>query len=215
MICSAKDLRKTLKVVLTQVVMEIPEGGMIHSGKEGKALVLAKLGVVDENHWGVYDRGVSVFTNNLSSVVFELKKKGILAVPKPLHWSRPAVQESLFLEKEEEVIIEEKNNIEEEKVIIEEEKVITDLIEEEVILEEEDAGLSMTVEEKHLLNQVNLKGMSVLAQAIKDMGGYYGSSEGGCYGGYGKLPVAICEGGVYKGKMLKPCALRSFCKNVR
>jgi hypothetical protein len=206
----AKDLRKTLKLVLTQVISELPEGRMIHSTREGKGLVLAKLGVVDENHWGVYDRGVSVFTNNLSSVVFELKKKGVLTVPKPLHWGKPAVQESLFSEPESVDVVESKE---------EEEEVVADVDQgqEEVVVvadqgQEED--IKMTVEEKHLLNQVNLKGMLVLNQAIKDMGGYYGSSEGGCYGGYGKLPVAICEGGVYKGKVLKPCALRSFCKNV-
>jgi hypothetical protein len=205
----AKDLRKTLKLVLTQVISELPEGKMIHSTREGKVLVLSKLGVVDENHWGVYDRGVSVFTNNLSSVVFELKKKGILTVPKPLHWGKPAVQESLFSEPELVDVVESK----------EEEEVVADVDQgqEEVVVvadqgQEED--IKMTVEEKHLLNQVNLKGMLVLNQAIKDMGGYYGSSEGGCYGGYGKLPVSICEGGVYKGKVLKPCALRSFCKNV-
>jgi hypothetical protein len=206
----AKDLRKTLKLVLTQVISELPDGKMIHSTREGKVLVLSKLGVVDENHWGVYDRGVSVFTNNLSSVVFELKKKGVLTVPKPLHWGKPAVQESLFSEPESVDVVESKE---------EEEEVVADVDQgqEEVVVvadqgQEED--IKMTVEEKHLLNQVNLKGMLVLNQAIKDMGGYYGSSEGGCYGGYGKLPVAICEGGVYKGKVLKPCALRSFCKNV-
>ena len=195
MICSAKDLRKTLKVVVQQVILELPEGAMIHSGKEGKALVLSKLGVVDENHWGVYDRGVSVFTNNLSSVVFELKKKGVLVVPKPLHWSRPARQESLFVEE----------LVEEVEEVIEEEVVVEEVIKEEV----KTAGESvLTVEEKHLLNQVSLKGMSVLAQAIKDMGGYYCEAEGGCYGGYGKIPMVICEGGLYKGKVLKPCALR-------
>ena len=204
----AKDLRKTLKVVLTQVVGELPEGKMIHSTKEGKALVLGKLGVVDENHWGVYDRGVSIFTNTLSSVVFELKKKGVLTVPKPLHWGKPAVQESLFIEVVAPVEIEE---VEEEDV--KEEDVKEEDVKEEDVKEEVE-DIKMTVEEKHLLNQVNLKGMSVLSQAIKDMGGYFGSSEGGCYGGYGKLPVSICEGGVYKGKVLKPCALRSFCKNV-
>jgi len=197
MICDAKDLRKTLKLVLTQVVAELPEGKMLHSTREGKAIVLSKLGVVDENHWGVYDRGVSVFTNNLSSVVYELKKKGLITVPKPLHWGKPAVQESLFEKIEEQVSI-----VETEEVVEQEKEEVVEQEKEEVL----------TVEEKHLLNQVSLKGMSVLAQAIKDMGGIYG--EGGCYGGYGKLPVVICEGGVYKGKVLKPCALRSFCKNV-
>jgi len=201
MICDAKDLRKTLKLVLTQVVAELPEGKMLHSTREGKAIVLSKLGVVDENHWGVYDRGVSVFTNNLSSVVYELKKKGLITVPKPLHWGKPAVQESLF------------EKIEEQVSIVETEEVLTkeELIEEEVEQEKEEV---LTVEERHLLNQVSLKGMSVLAQAIKDMGGYYSEGDGGCYGGYGKLPMVICEGGIYKGKVLKPCALRSFCKNV-
>lgn len=200
MICDAKDLRKTLKLVLTQVVAELPEGKMIHSTREGKAIVLSKLGVSDENHWGVYDRGVSVFTNNLSSVVYELKKKGVLTVPKPLHWGKPAVQESLFVEE----VVEEVEAVVEEDVVVE-----------KVVEEVKTAGESvLTVEEKHLLNQVSLKGMSVLAQAIKDMGGYYCEAEGGCYGGYGKLPMVICEGGVYKGKVLKPCALRSFCKNV-
>jgi hypothetical protein len=194
----AKDLRKTLKVVLTQVINDLPEGKMLHSTREGKAIVLSKLGVSDENHWGVYDRGVSVFTNNLSSVVYELKKKGILTVPKPLHWGKPAVQESLFIE---DPIVEEESSQKEElpKKIVEEQpkKVVEDIL---------------TVEERHLLNQVSLKGISVIEQAIKDMGGYYGSSDGGCYSGYGKLPVAVCEGGLYKGKILIPCVLRSFCK---
>jgi hypothetical protein len=203
MICLVKDLRKTLKVVVTEVISELPEGKMIHSTREGKVLVLSKLGVVDENHWGVYDRGVSVFTNNLSSVVFELKKKGILTVPKPLHWGKPAVQESLFAEVN---VAQEVKEEEEEEVLVEEEskKVDKDV--------EVSDFYEMTVEERHLLSQVNLKGMSVLSQAIKDMGGYYGSSEGGCYGGYGKLPVAICEGGLLHSKVLKPCPLRSFCK---
>jgi len=205
MICDAKDLRKTLKLVLTQVVAELPEGKMLHSTREGKAIVLSKLGVVDENHWGVYDRGVSVFTNNLSSVVYELKKKGLITVPKPLHWGKPAVQESLFEKIEEQVSI-----VETEEVVEQEKEEVVEQEKEEVVEQEKEEVL--TVEEKHLLNQVSLKGMSVLAQAIKDMGGIYG--EGGCYGGYGKLPVVICEGGVYKGKVLKPCALRSFCKNV-
>lgn len=75
MICDAKDLRKTLKVVLTQVINDLPDGKLLHSTREGKAILLAKLGVSDENHWGVYDRGISVFTNNLSSVccVYALK----------------------------------------------------------------------------------------------------------------------------------------------
>jgi hypothetical protein len=205
MICEAKDLRKTLKVILTQVILELPEGKMLHSTREGKSLVLSRLGVSDENYWGVYDRGVSVFTNNLSSVVYELKKKGILTVPKPLHWGKPSVQESLF---ETEVVMNEKQ---EDETI--EEKIVVDVVLPEVV-SKTDLQEDETIEEKHLKNQVALKGLMVLNQAIKDMGGYYGSEEGGCYGGYGKLPMAICDGGEYKGKKLRPCALRMFCKNV-
>ena len=207
MICEAKDLRKTLKVILTQVILELPEGKMLHSTREGKSLVLSRLGVSDENYWGVYDRGVSVFTNNLSSVVYELKKKGILTVPKPLHWGKPAVQESLF---EPDVVSDEK----------EEETIEENIVVEAVLPSSTSTSTNTntkddeTIEEKHLKNQVALKGMVVLNQAIKDMGGYYGSEEGGCYGGYGKLPMAICDGGEYKGKKLRPCALRKFCKNV-
>lgn len=207
MICEAKDLRKTLKVILTQVILELPEGKMLHSTREGKSLVLSRLGVSDENYWGVYDRGVSVFTNNLSSVVYELKKKGILTVPKPLHWGKPAVQESLF---EPDVVSDEK----------EEETIEENIVVEAVLPSSTSTSTNTntkddeTIEEKHLKNQVALKGMVVLNQAIKDMGGYYGSEEGGCYGGYGKLPLAICDGGEYKGKKLRPCALRMFCKNV-
>jgi len=194
----AKDLRKTLKLVLTQVISELPAGKMLHSTREGKALLLSKLGVLDENHWGVYDRGVSVFTNNLSSVVFELKKKGILTVPKPLHWGKPAIQESLFIDEQELEI-----------AVIEEPKVVEVVVQEEPKVQAENL---LTVEERHLLNQVSLKGLSVIEQSIKDMGGYYCEAEGGCYGGYGKLPLVICEGGLYKGKVLIPCVLRSFCK---
>lgn len=206
MICEAKDLRKTLKVILTQVILELPEGKLIHSSKEGRSILLSRLGVSDENYWGVYDRGVSVFKNNLSSVVYELKKKGVLTVPKPLHWGKPAVQESLFdLDQEKDNAVQE---IEEEIIVS-----VDEYLEEEnekATIEEKD----ITIEEKHLMNQVALKGLVVLNQAIKDMGGYYGSEEGGCYGGYGKLPMAICDGGEYKGKKLRPCALRKFCKNV-
>lgn len=196
MICEAKDLRKNLKVALTQLLAELPEGKVIHSTKEGKPKLLALLGVNDENHWGIYDRGVSLFTNNLSSVIYELKKKGLITIPKPLHWSRPAVQESLFEIQEEKTI--EPSIVE--PAILEEKK-------EKPLLIEDDGYLSK--EERLLAHQVKIKGDAILTQAIKDMGGLYG--EGGCYGGYGKLPIAICDGGVYKDKVLKPCALRSFC----
>jgi len=195
MICEAKDLRKNLKVALTQLLSELPEGKLIHSTKEGKPKLLALLGVNDETHWGIYDRGVSLFTNNLSSVIFELKKKGVIAIPKPLHWSRPAVQESLFVT--EEVKIEDPVV---NPIILEEQKI-------EKPVDVDDGYLSK--EERLLTHQVKIKGDAILTQAIKDMGGLYG--EGGCYGGYGKLPLAICDGGLYKDKVLKPCALRSFC----
>lgn len=195
MICEAKDLRKNLKEVLTQLISELPEGKVLHSTKEGKPMLLAKLGVNDENHWGIYDRGVSLFTNNLSSVIFELKKKGLISIPKPLHWAKPAVQESLF----EEVIVKEEKKEPVQQVITPKK--------EEPLLEEENEYLSK--EERLLSHQVKIKGESILTQAIKDMGGLYG--EGGCYGGYGKLPLAICNGGLYKDKILKPCPLRSFC----
>jgi hypothetical protein len=197
-----KDLRKNLKSILIQMISELPEGGIISSSK-GRGVILSRMGVLDENHWGVYDRGVSVFANNLSSVIYELKKKGILSVPKPLHWGRPAVQESLFIQ-------EGVGEVQEEVVQVEE---VDEVQEEEVqggrVQEEGD----LTIEERYLKNQVGLKGLVVLDQAIKDMGGRYDSGEGGCYGGYGKLPAYICDGGLNgRGVMLRACALRFFCK---
>ncbi len=193
-----KDLRKNLKNALIQVISELPEGGLIHSTKEGRLLVLSKLGVLDESYWGMYDRGVSVFSNNLSSVVYELKKKGLISVPKPLYWGKPAVQPSLFGSEE---------------VVISDEVVVS------VVgggeggkkKEIEVVGDGLTVEERVLKKLVDLKGEVVLSQAVKDMGGWF--ADGGCYGGYGNFPRYVCEGGVNgRGVVSKPCPLRSFCK---
>jgi len=191
-----KDLRKTLKMVLIQIISELPEGGMIHSSKEGRMLVLSRLGVLDEGHWGVYDRGVSAFANNLSSVVHELKKKGLLSIPKPMYWGRPSVQVSLFGE----------DNVKKDIEIISSD---VGSYEEVEIKKEESDGLTM--EERMLKKLVDLKGDVVLSQAVRDIGGWY--SDGGCYGGYGSFSLRVCEGGLNgSGKMLKSCPLRSFCK---
>jgi hypothetical protein len=82
------DLRKSIRQALTEVISSLEEGATIEK-KVAKKKILEKLGATDDKKWGVSNGGISVFQSNLSNIVDDMRKKGLLSTPSSDTYGHP------------------------------------------------------------------------------------------------------------------------------
>ena len=74
------NLRSDIRQALTEIVSSLGENQTIEK-KVAKKQILEKLGASDDKAWGVSAGGISVFQSNLSNIVDDMRKKGLLSTP--------------------------------------------------------------------------------------------------------------------------------------
>jgi len=85
------DLRKNIRQALTEIVSGLSENQTIEK-KVAKKQILEKLGATDDKQWGVSSGGISVFQSNLSNIVDDMRKKGLLSTPSSDTYGHPTME---------------------------------------------------------------------------------------------------------------------------
>ena len=84
------NLRSEIRQALTEIVSSLGENQTIEK-KVAKKQILDKLGATDDKAWGVSAGGISVFQSNLSNIVDDMRKKGILSTPSSDTYGHPGM----------------------------------------------------------------------------------------------------------------------------
>ena len=82
------NLRSEIRQALTEIVSSLGENQTIEK-KVAKKQILEKLGASDDKAWGVSSGGISVFQSNLSNIVDDMRKKGLLSTPSSDTYGHP------------------------------------------------------------------------------------------------------------------------------
>ena len=84
------NLRSEIRQALTEIINTLNENQTIEK-KVAKKQILEKLGASDDKQWGVSSGGISVFQSNLSNIVDDMRKKGILSTPSSDTYGHPSM----------------------------------------------------------------------------------------------------------------------------
>ena len=84
------NLRSEIRQALTEIVNGLSETQTIEK-KVAKKQILEKLGATDDKQWGVSSGGISVFQSNLSNIVDDMRKKGLLSTPSSDTYGHPSL----------------------------------------------------------------------------------------------------------------------------
>ena len=213
------NLRSEIRQALTEIVSSLGENQTIEK-KVAKKQILEKLGASDDKAWGVSSGGISVFQSNLSNIVDDMRKKGLLSTPSSDTYGHPnmgsvkkngeverkafnpyelkeepkkAVDKPISFDNDDKIVL-----IEEPKKPMLKSKVDADDILSDLEEPKSDA-------ERIFRAYVKERGVSLLNTAINDFVGKKG--QGGCYGDYTEGDDA-CDGN-------PSCPLRGFCKKEK
>jgi len=85
------NLRSEIRQALTEIVSGLGENQTIEK-KVAKKQILEKLGANDDKVWGVSNGGISVFQSNLSNIVDDMRKKGLLSTPTSDTYGHPNME---------------------------------------------------------------------------------------------------------------------------
>jgi hypothetical protein len=85
------NLRSEIRQALTEIINTLNENQTIEK-KVAKKQILEKLGASDDKQWGVSSGGISVFQSNLSNIVDDMRKKGLLSTPSSDTYGHPKME---------------------------------------------------------------------------------------------------------------------------
>ena len=94
------NLRSEIRQALTEVINGLSENQTIEK-KVAKKQILSKLGASDDKQWGVSNGGISVFQSNLSNIVDDMRKKGLLSTPSSDTYGHPSMSSIVSLRNKE------------------------------------------------------------------------------------------------------------------